>query len=186
MNVERTRQSRTTTARRGARVLTTLTAALLLGSAGGVAGQSAPPAQVSFYGSPTAAIASGVVIPADRASLWVSGTPPVAVKADAATARERFGDTKAQAAGILKTIQGQLVAKGLDMKDVVYVRAYLVADPAKGNKIDVPGWNAAFSEVFGTATTPIKPARSTVGVASLVGADWLVEVEAFAVYPAAH
>jgi enamine deaminase RidA (YjgF/YER057c/UK114 family) len=33
------------------------------------------------------------------------------------------------------------------------------------------------------ATNPVKTARSTVGVAALVNAAYLVEVEAFAVYP---
>ena len=58
------------------------------------------------------------------------------------------------------------------------------ADPAKENKIDVAGWNAAYGEVFNTAANPVKTARSTVGVAALVNADWLIEIEAFAVYPA--
>ena len=62
--------------------------------------------------------------------------------------------------------------------------SYLVPDPAKENKIDVAGWNAAYGEVFNTAANPVKTARSTVGVAALVNADWLIEIEAFAVYPA--
>ena len=126
---------------------------------------SGPPAEVTFYGNPTAAISSGVVIPAGRASVWVSGTTPPVIKADApAGSPERFGDTKTQAAGILKTIETQLAARGLTMKDVVYIRAYLVPDPQKEKKIDLAGWNAAYGEVFGTATNPTKTARSTVGV----------------------
>ena len=50
------------------------------------------------------------------------------------------------------------------MSDVVYLRAYLVPDPAKEKKIDVAGWNAAYGEVFSTAANPTKTARSTVGV----------------------
>jgi enamine deaminase RidA (YjgF/YER057c/UK114 family) len=143
-----------------------------------------PPSEVTFYGSPTSPISSGVLIPAGRASVWVSGTTPPVLKADApAGSRDRFGDTKTQAAGILKSIETQLTARGLTMKDVVYVRAYLVPDPAKENKIDVAGWNAAYTEVFGTAANPTKTARSTVGVVALVNADWLIELEAFAVYP---
>ena len=87
-------------------------------------------ASVTFYGSPTGTISSGVVIPAGRASVWISGTTPPVLKADApAGSRERFGDTKTQAAGILKTIETQLAAQGLTMKDVVYIRAYLVRRP---------------------------------------------------------
>ena len=45
------------------------------------------------------------------------------------------------------------------------------------------GWNAAYREFFGTAENPTKTARATIGVAALVVPGWLVEVEAFAVYP---
>lgn len=144
-----------------------------------------PPVEVTFYGNPSSPISSGVVIPAGRASVWVSGTVPPVIKADApAGSAERFGDTKTQASGVLKAIETQLVARGLSMRDVVYIRAYLVPDKTKDNKLDVAGWNAAYSEVFGTAANPTKTARSTVGVLALVNADWLVELEAFAVYPA--
>jgi len=141
--------------------------------------------EVTFYGNPTSPISSGVVIPANRATLWVSGTTPPVVKQDApAGSPERFGDTKTQAAGVLRNIAAQLEKQGLSMRDVVYIRAYLVPDPAKGGKIDVAGWNAAYTEVFGTAANPTKTARSTVGVVALVNADWLIELEAFAVFPA--
>ena len=143
-----------------------------------------PPSAVTFYGSPTGTISSGVVIPAGRASVWISGTTPPVLKADApAGSRDRFGDTKTQAAGILKTIETQLTAQGLTMKDVVYVRAYLVADPALEGKLDTAGWNAAYRDVFGTAANPTKTARSTVGVQALVNPEWLIEIEAFAVFP---
>jgi enamine deaminase RidA (YjgF/YER057c/UK114 family) len=141
-------------------------------------------AQVTFYGNPNAAISSGVVIPPGRGFVWTSGTTPAVADANAKPgSRERFGDTRAQAASILKNIAGQLEKQGLSMKDVVYLRAYLVADPAKGNRIDMDGWSAAYGEVFGTAGNPTKPARSTVGVAALVNSDWLIEIEAFAVFP---
>jgi len=142
------------------------------------------PAQVTFYGAPTAAISSGVVIPPNKAFIWTSGTTPAVADANAKPgARERFGDTRAQATSILKNIAGQLEKQGLTMKDVVYLRAYLVPDSTKGNRIDMDGWSAAYGEVFGTAANPTKPARSTVGVVALVNADWLIEIEAFAVYP---
>jgi len=145
----------------------------------------APPEDVTFYGNPSGTISAGVVIPANRASVWISGTTPPAINPDApAGSRERFGDTKTQATGILQSIEKQLAALGLTMKDVVYVRAYLVPDPAMEGRLDTAGWNAAYREVFGTDTNPTKTARSTVGVAALVGAGWLVELEAFAVYPA--
>jgi enamine deaminase RidA (YjgF/YER057c/UK114 family) len=144
----------------------------------------AAPDAVTFYGSPNSAIASGVVIPAGRAMVWTSGTTPAVANAQApAGSRERYGDTRTQAASILRTIQGQLERQGLTMKDVVYLRAYLVPDPQNDNRIDMTGWSAAYGEVFGTEANPTKPARSTVGVSALVNADWLIEIEAFAVRP---
>jgi enamine deaminase RidA (YjgF/YER057c/UK114 family) len=144
--------------------------------------RKAPPAAVTFYGSPTAPIAGGVAIPAGAAWVWTSGTgPPVANKEAPATDIARWGDTRTQARGILKSIESQLAAQGLTMADVVYLRCYLVADPAKG-ALDVEGWNAAYREFFGTAANPTKPARSTIGVAALVVPLWLVEIEAIAVY----
>lgn len=157
--------------------------ALTLGA--GAANAQEPPSQVKFYGAPAAIISSGVIVPANRATIWISGTTPPVIKPDApAGSRERFGDTRTQASGILKAFETQLAAQGLTMKDVIYLRAYLVPDAAKGGKIDVAGWNAAYSEVFGTAATPTKPARSTVGVVALVNSDWLIEIEAFAAFPA--
>ena len=143
-----------------------------------------PPDAVAFYGSPTAAISSGVVIPPGRAVIWTSGTTPAVADSTAKPgSRERFGDTRTQAASILRNIQGQLERQGLSMKDVVYLRAYLVPDAANQNRIDMNGWSAAYGEFFGTAANPTKPARSTVGVTALVNADWLIEIEAFAVFP---
>ena len=146
--------------------------------------QQKPADQVTFYGNPSAPISSGVVIPPNRALVWTSGTTPGVADANAKPGtRERFGDTRTQATSILKNIQGQLEKQGLSMKDVVYLRAYLVADATKGNRMDMEGWSAAYGEFFGTTANPTKPARSTVGVAALVNADWLIEIEAFAVVP---
>jgi enamine deaminase RidA (YjgF/YER057c/UK114 family) len=157
-------------------------ALMVLAPASAVAQQA--PAQVTFYGAPNAAISSGVVIPPNKAFVWTSGTTPGVADANAKPGtRERFGDTRTQATSILKNIAGQLEKQGLTMKDVVYLRAYLVPDSTKGNRIDMEGWSAAYGEVFGTAANPTKPARSTVGVSALVNADWLIEVEAFAVFP---
>ena len=131
-----------------------------------------PPAAVTFTGSPTSAISSGVGIPANAAMYWVSGTPPSAP----------LGDMKSQSQSVLKNIAAALAGQGLTLRDVVYLRVYLVADKATG-KVDFKGWFDAYGEAFGTAANPTKTARSTVAVAGLVNPDWLIEVEAFAVYP---
>ena len=145
---------------------------------------AAPPKEVSFYGNPNSPISSGVIIPPNRAWLWTSGTVPAVADPDAERgSRQRYGDTRTQAASILSRLAAQLDQQGLSMNDVVYIRAYLVPDAEKGNRIDMQGWSAAFGEVFGTDATPTKPARSTVGVSALVVPDWLIEIEAFAVFP---
>lgn len=149
------------------------------------AAPTAPGSPVTFYGgSPNSPISGGVVIPQGAAMVWTSGVgPSVANKEAKPDDPARWGDTKTQATSILKNIESQLKAQGLTMKDVVWIRCYLVADPAKGNELDTEGWNAAYREFFGTAENPTKTARATIGVAALVVPGWLIEVEAFAVYP---
>ena len=143
-----------------------------------------PPDKVAFYGSPSSPISSGVVIPAGRAFVWTSGTVPGVADANAERgSRARFGDTYTQAASVLSRIEAQLVEQGLSMRDVVYLRAYLVPDREKGGALDMDGWSKAYGEAFGTEKNPTKPARSTVGVAALVAPEWLIEIEAFAVFP---
>ncbi len=143
------------------------------------------PSQVTFTGSPQSSISSNVAIPAGRASLWISGTVPQMADAKAPEgSRERWGDTKAQARTILKQFEAQLATKGLMLKDVVYMRVYIAPDKAKGGAFDFNGWFEAYGEFFGTAQNPTKTARSTIGVPALVSPDWLIEIEAFAVYPA--
>jgi enamine deaminase RidA (YjgF/YER057c/UK114 family) len=161
-----------------------LVAMTALSAASAAAQGSAPPDSVHFYGlTPNSAIAAGVVIPADRAVVWTSGTVPPLFneRADPGT-RERYGDTRIQATGILGRVEDQLRDLGLTMADVVYIRAYLVPDPETG-RIDTQGWNEAYSRYFGTQANPTRPARSTVGVVALVDPDWLIELEVFAAYP---
>ena len=146
-------------------------------------GQAGPPSKVVFTGG-RGNISNTVAIPANAAVVWTSGTvPSVADTSAPADSRARYGDTKTQAVSVLKAIEARLKEHGLGMKDVVYLRAYLVPDKEKGGTIDTMGWNAAYGEFFNNATNPVKPARSTVGVLALVNAAWLVEIEAFAVFP---
>jgi len=136
---------------------------------------SGPPADVMFYGSSRSAISNGVMNPANRAMLMMSGVAPGRMTP--------AGDTAAQAENILANIQTQLKNHGLSMKDVVYLRAFVVPDPNKDKKIDMQGWSAAYAKYFGTPENPTKPARATIGVAALVGADQLIEIEIIAAYP---
>lgn len=144
-----------------------------------------PPEGVDFSVSPGSPIASDVAIAAGRALYFTSGTVPMVLDDKIpAGSRERFGvDTKTQGVGCLKAIEKLLTARGLTMRDVVYLRVYVVPDAQKGGQCDFKGWFEAYGQFFGTAENPTKPARSTVGVAALVSPDWLIEIEAVAVHP---
>lgn len=145
--------------------------------------QATPPEKVEFAGGGN--ISSMVALPANVAVVWTSGTVPgVADRNAPQGSRARYGDTKTQAISVLQRIEALLKERGLGMKDVVYLRAYLVPDKEKGGTIDTQGWNEAYGQFFNTAANPTKPARSTVGVSALVSPDWLIEIEAFAAYPA--
>lgn len=144
---------------------------------------ASPPAQITFSGAIKSPIAAGVAIPAGKALFWTSGTVSTPINKVGTTAYERSGDTYTQGVGCLKAISTVLAEQGLTLKDVVYLRVYLAPDSAKENKQDYEGWFKAYAEFFNNAQNPGKTARSTVGVQSLVNPDWLIEIEAFAVYP---
>lgn len=166
-----------------ARTSATITVTLIAFAMNAEAQTPTPPSKVTFTGG-RGNISNTVAIPANAAVVWTSGTVPSAADPNApAGSRARFGDTKTQAISVLTAIEARLKEHGLGMKDVVYLRAYLVPDKEKGGTIDSQGWNEAYGQFFNNATNPVKPARSTVGVTALVNADWLVEVEAFAVFP---
>ena len=115
-------------------------------------------------------------------TLYLSGqlaspvTPADAAKGTPAD----YGDTKAQAASIFAKIKSLLQAQGLDMKDVVKMTVFMTADPKTG-KLDFPGLQASYTQYFGTADQPNKPARSAVQVAALVAPAALLEIEVIAV-----
>ena len=142
-----------------------------------------PPSQVFFTGEAAGSIASGVGVPAGRAYFWTSGTVPTVINKDTATIYEKFGDTYTQGVSCLKNIEKVLAGQGLTIKDVVYLRVYVVPDANKGGKPDYAGWFKAYGEFFNNEKNAAKTARSTVGVQSLVSPDWLIEIEAVAVYP---
>ena len=142
-----------------------------------------PPSSVIFTGEATPPIASGVGVPAGRAYFWTSGTGAPVIKKEGATTYDRYGDTYVQGQATLKALGNLLEKQGLTLKDVVYLRVYVAPDATKGGKPDFPAWFKAYGEVFNTKENPVKTARTTVGVAGLVNPDWLIEIEAVAVYP---
>jgi enamine deaminase RidA (YjgF/YER057c/UK114 family) len=145
---------------------------------------ASPPRNVALPADARSPIAAGVALPAGRALFWTSGNVPAPLNKDGRTVYERYGDTYAQGVSALRNIGRVLVEQGLSMKDVVYLRVYLAPDAAKEGKPDFAGWAKAYGDFFNNEKNPVKTARSTVGVAALVNPDWLIEIEACAVYPA--
>jgi enamine deaminase RidA (YjgF/YER057c/UK114 family) len=91
-------------------------------------------------------------------------------------------DTKSQTVGIFEDIQKLLVSQKLTLGDVVMMHVYLGADPAKDGKMDFDGMMAGYTQFFGTADQPNKPARTTVQVVLPAGArGGLVEIDLIAV-----
>ena len=121
-------------------------------------------------------ISSVVVAPAGATLVYVSGTTAPTPPAGASP-----GDTQAQTIGALGRISELLKGQGLGLADVVMMRVYLVGDPAKGGRMDFAGMMAGYSQFFGTAAQPDKPARTTVQVAGLAAPGALVEIEVQAV-----
>jgi 2-iminobutanoate/2-iminopropanoate deaminase len=129
----------------------------------------------------TAAIATAVW---HGDTLYVSGQVPDPVKPAAQGSPAVYApDTRTQAENVFRKIEGILKEQGLGMADVVMMHVYLVGDPAMGGKMDFAGMMAVYTQHFGSAAQPNKPARSTVQVASLVAAGALIEVEVIAVRP---
>lgn len=138
--------------------------------------------KVTFFGSPTSAISSSVAIPQSYNRILFSGTVAPLLNKDGKTTYERYGNTEKQAIGILEKLSADLKTKGLSLADVTYLRVYVVPDPNKGDAPDYQGWFDAYALFFNTKENPVKTARSTVGVESLVSRDFLIEIEAEVAY----
>jgi enamine deaminase RidA (YjgF/YER057c/UK114 family) len=101
--------------------------------------------------------------------------------------RKTHTDTASQTVGIIKDIQKLLESQKLTLGDVVMMRVYLGADPAKGGKGDFDGMMAGYSQFFGTKEQPNKPARTTVEVVlPSAGSGSLAEMDVIAVRPKQH
>jgi enamine deaminase RidA (YjgF/YER057c/UK114 family) len=140
------------------------------------------PEKVVYRGNPSSAISSSVTIPAGKKYFYSSGTlGPIIDSAAIAGARERYGDTKTQAIGILEKFKTDLAKEGLGLSNIVFMRVYVAPDTKTG-KMDFQGWFDAYALYFGTKENQTKPARSTIGIAQLVNPDRFIEIEIVAVY----
>lgn len=130
------------------------------------------PARITTYGDENADIYTGVAVPSVNPLFFTSGT--VADDGD---------DTYSQAMNAMQKISKLLMDAKLTMKDIFFLRVYLVPDPKHDNKIDMAGWNKAYKEFFNNDINPKRVARSVIGVNSLAASDKLIEIEAIAAYP---
>ena len=112
--------------------------------------------------NPKSPFASSVYVPAGYDTYYVSG------------AAGKGANTEEQAAATLEDLKGQLAKLGLTFGDVVQAHVFLAPDPATG-KMDFAGMMAAYKRHYGAPAQPNRPARTTVQVASLVGAGQLVD-----------
>lgn len=155
---------------------------MLLGGCASVA----PPSGPLRVGAASAPIATSVSVPAGSRTVYVSGTVPDAVDPAAAEGSvARYGDTFTQTRSILAKLDAALRAQGMELSDVVMMRVFLVAPPGQA-RMDFAGMMRAYSERFGTAAQPNKPARSTMQVTGLVNSGWLAEIEVTAARDARH
>ncbi len=129
-------------------------------------------------------ILSAVEVPPGKTLVFLSGAgAPVSDPAAPARSLSAYGDTRTQTVGTLTSIAGTL--KGLDLTpgDVVKMTVFLVADPAKGGRMDFDGFMQGYRQFFGGPDQPRLPTRSVVQVAGLANPGWLVEIEVTAVRP---
>ena len=166
---------------------TTLTASILGAAAllTGCAATTTGGGDVVRYKTPGSnfPISAAVELPPDARLVYLSGkVPPVVDKSKPATDPAAYGgDTEGQTVGVLKSIDEQLKSMNLTMGDVVKMQVFLVADPAKGNKMDFAGFMRGYTQYFGTEAQPNLPSRSAFQIAALANPAWYVEIEVVAV-----
>lgn len=135
------------------------------------------------YGTRENRIYTGMGIVPGTTMYWTAGTvAPVANEKLPPTDREYRGDMKTQSRNTLLKLKENLAAVGREFDDVVYMRAFLAPDAARGNAFDYDGWNAAFEEYLNNKSNPHKPARTTVTTPGF-GPGILLEVEVIAAFP---
>jgi enamine deaminase RidA (YjgF/YER057c/UK114 family) len=139
--------------------------------------------EVQRRGAPDAPISASVELPQWSRLVYVSGTVPDPVDANAPPgSAQRYGDTATQTRSVIRKIEAQLRQHDLSLRDVVMMRVFLVAPPGQA-RMDFAGMMTAYREFFGTEAQPMRPARSTMQVAGLVDPGWLVEIEVTAATP---
>lgn len=128
-------------------------------------------------------ILTAVEVPGDATLVYLSGTVPQVIDDSAEQgSTERFGDTAAQTASALASIEAKLESMDLVMSDIIKMQVYLVA-PDGSDTMDFSGFMEGYVQYFGTDAQPNLPTRSVFEVAGLANPSWLVEIEVVAVRP---
>lgn len=145
---------------------------------------SKPPAALTVRPGASPYYSDSITVAPGSALFFTWGVTPsprakAIARGETADSKERYGDTYAQARALMTQLTEDLREAGLSLRDVVSVRANLVAEP----ELDMAGWNRAFGEFFGNASNPHKPVRTTIGISRLFHPDYLAEVEFVAVIP---
>ncbi len=118
-------------------------------------------------------------------SPWAEGVavkPHTSLYYSGAITPNRGADVKTQALSVLEKLKAQLAAAGLGLKDVVFLRAYVVPAPG-ATAIDWDGWSAAYQTCFNNAQQPHKPCRTTLAVNALPNPGDRIEVDVVAALP---
>ena len=116
---------------------------------------------------------------------WADGVavkPHTSLYYSSAVAPSRGQDVKTQALSVLEKLKTQLSAAGLGLKDVVFLRAYVVPAPG-ATAIDWDGWTAAYQTVFNNVQQPHKPCRTTLAVDALPNPGDKIELDVVAAMP---
>ncbi|MGQ3850578.1 RidA family protein [Pseudomonas capsici] len=126
-------------------------------------------------------ISQTVTVPASASLIFVSGTlPDIADPQAPAGTPAAFGNTETQTVSVFNKIRNILRQQDLDLGDIVQLRVFLVGAEETGGKLDFAGLQAGYTQFFGTAEQPKKPARTALQVVALPLPGALVEVEAIA------
>ncbi|MBX8555362.1 RidA family protein [Pseudomonas cichorii] len=126
-------------------------------------------------------ISQTVTVPASASLVFVSGTlPDVADPQAPAGTPAAFGNTETQTVSVFNKIRNILRQQDLDLGDIVQLRVFLVGAEETGGKLDFAGLQAGYTQFFGTAEQPNKPARTALQVVALPLPGALVEIEAIA------
>ncbi|GFM54261.1 hypothetical protein PSCICF_04390 [Pseudomonas cichorii] len=126
-------------------------------------------------------ISQTVTVLASASLIFVSGTlPDIADPQAPAGTPAAFGNTETQTVSVFNKIRNILRQQDLDLGDIVQLRVFLVGAEETGGKLDFAGLQAGYTQFFGTAEQPNKPARTALQVVALPLPGALVEVEAIA------